>query len=77
MYAPPDTSLEAAEVQRRAFAAMDGFERLHVVARMRARVLALLKFKHNDPEAIVSHLFRHSIPAEELQHILTSIRARR
>lgn len=77
MHVPFDTTPDAAEVQRRAYAAMDGFDRMRVAAGMRARVLQLLKFKHSEPEAILSHLFRHTIPATELREVIARMKAHR
>jgi hypothetical protein len=77
MHVPLDTTSDAAEVQRRAYAAMDGFDRLRVAAGMRVRVLRLLMLKYSEPEAILSHLFRHTIPATELRDVLARMKARK
>lgn len=65
-----DTSADAAEVQLRAYAAMDGFERLRVTAQMRSRVLKLLQFRISSEKDLVLHMFRHRIPQQELNAIL-------
>lgn len=75
MHVPLDTTPDAADVQRRAYAAMDGFDRMRVAAGMRARVLRLLKFKYSEPEDILSHLFRHTVPAAELSEAIARLKA--
>lgn len=75
MHVPLDTTPDAADVQRRAYAAMDGFERIRVAAGMRARVLRLLKLKYSAPEAILNHLFRHTVPAAELSEAIARLKA--
>lgn len=75
-HAALDTSPDADAVQRRAYAAMDGFDRLEVVAQMQRRVFAMLQLRYSDPADIVLHLFRHSIPQPELNEIIEKIRAR-
>ncbi|MBZ0137401.1 MAG: hypothetical protein K8I27_13625 [Planctomycetes bacterium] len=54
---------------------MDGFERIRVTAGMRARVLRLLKFKYSEPEDILSHLFRHTVPAAELSEAIARLKS--
>lgn len=69
-----DTSNAAAEVQLRAYAAMDGFQRLRVAAAMRTRVMTMLRLRFSDPAELVRHLYRHQLPAAVLHEILDKIR---
>jgi hypothetical protein len=69
-----DTTPEAAEVQRRAWRAMDGFERIRATAGMFRRVRRMLELRYDDRSSLLLHIHGHSLSQEDRDGLVAAIR---